>query len=144
MAHFPARVLPLLVFLLAGAAAAQDALDGLSFSGMTGEKGKGDHHADTITFRDGIFRSLDCENWGFGPAPYEMERVSNGYRFTAILKSPDRGELAWTGTIVDNTARATFRWTHKRWYWTIERDYWFEGTRDTKRPSASSPAVRTR
>jgi hypothetical protein len=109
----------------------RDALDGLQFRGETGEQGKGDHHEDTITFRDGQFRSLDCENWGFGPAPYSVKKEGDSYHFSATLLSPDRGRLEWKGTITGDTAKATFRWLHERWYWNIDRQYWFKGTRYT-------------
>lgn len=108
-----------------------DPLDGLQFKGQTGEQGKGDHHEDTITFNHGQFRSLDCENWGFGPAPYSVKKEGESYHFSATLLSPDRGRLEWKGTITGDTAEATFRWLHERWYWTIDRQYWFKGTRHT-------------
>lgn len=113
----------------AATVSAADALDGLRFAGQTGEKGKRDHHADTITFKDGVFRSLDCENWGFGPAPYTVEERGGAYHFRSTLLSPKRGRLEWTGKIVGDKATATFRWRHERWYWTIDREYWFDGTR---------------
>lgn len=115
-----------------GPTAKSNALDGLQFKGETGEQGKGDHHEDTITFKDGQFRSLDCENWGFGPAPYSVKKEGNSYRFSATLVSPDRGRLEWNGTITGDAAEATFRWLHERWYWNIDRRYWFKGIR---RPS---------
>ena len=109
----------------------RDPLDGMQFEGMTGEKGKGDHHADTITFRNGTFRSLDCENWGFGPASYTVEKKGDVVHFTSTLVSPKRGRLEWKGKIIDGKATATFRWKHERWYWNIDREYWFEGTPKT-------------
>jgi hypothetical protein len=108
-----------------------DPLDGLQFKGETGEQGKGTHHEDTITFKEGQFRSLDCEGWGFGPAPYTVRKDGESYRFDAILRSPDRGTLEWSGTITGETAEAKFRWLHERWYWKIDREYWFKGTRYT-------------
>ena len=108
-----------------------DPLDGQRFEGMTGEKGKGDHHADTITFKNGVFRSLDCENWGFEPASYTVEKRGDALHFTSTLLSPKRGRLEWKGTIIDGKATATFRWKHERWYWNIDREYWFEGTPKT-------------
>ncbi len=111
------------------ASPAADPLNGLEFTGQTGEKGKGDHHKDTITFRNGMFRSLDCENWGFGAGRYTVEKKGDAYQFESTLMSPDKGKLEWTGKIVGDKATATFRWTHERWYWTIKRDYWFEGMR---------------
>ncbi len=107
------------------------ALDGMRFKGVTGEKGKGADHEDTITFEDGVFRSLDCEAWGFGPAPYTVEESGGSFRFAATLSSPDRGRLEWRGTITGDTAEATFHWRHRRWYWDIDRRYWFKGVRHT-------------
>lgn len=101
----------------------------MRFVGETGEQGKGDHHADTILFTDGNFRSLDCESYGFGPAPYVAERQGETFTFRSTLVSPDLGTLEWKGTIIGDTANGTFRWTKKRWYGTIIRDYWFKGTR---------------
>ena len=106
-----------------------NALDGLRFIGETGEQGKGVHHEDTITFKDGEFRSLDCEDWGFGPAAYTVKQDGESFHFSATLLSPDRGTLEWQGTITGDTATANFRWLHERWYWTIDRKYWFKGTR---------------
>lgn len=108
-----------------------DPLDGLQFVGRTGEKGKAEHHKDTITFGKGMFRSLDCENWGFGAGTYIVEKKGGAYHFKSTLTSPGRGKLEWTGKIVGDQAVAAFRWTHERWYWTIKRDYWFEGTLQT-------------
>lgn len=120
--------------LIAGMAAAAPgphdfALDGLKFKGQTGEQGKGDHHEDTITFEGGLFRSLDCENWGFGPARYTVKKEGDSYYFAATLPSANRGTLEWKGTITGDSATATFRWLHKRWYWNVDRHYWFKGTR---------------
>lgn len=115
-------------FAADASASKNDPLDGLQFKGQTGEQGKGDHHEDTITFKDGQFRSLDCENWGFGPAPYTVRKDGESYHFSATLLSPDRGKLEWKGIITGDTAEATFRWLHERWYWTIDRQYWFKGT----------------
>ena len=131
-----ARVI-LVAMLLTGTAAfaadvpsrGHDPLDGLQFKGMTGEKGKGDHHADTITFKNGMFRSLDCENWGFGAASYTVEQKGDVLHFQSVLRSPKRGRLEWIGKVVDGKATATFRWKHERWYWNIDREYWFEGAR---------------
>lgn len=106
-------------------------LDGLQFQGLTGEQGKEDHHEDTITFQDGQFRSLDCEDWGFGPAPYSVKKIGNSYHFTTTLLSVDRGKLEWKGAITGDSAQADFRWLHKRWYWNIDRLYWFRGKRQT-------------
>jgi hypothetical protein len=108
-------------------------LNDLRFVGQAGEKGKGNHHEDAIAFGNGTFRARNCENWGFGAGPYTVDKSGDAYHFKATLTSPDRGKLEWTGTIVGDKAIATFRWTHERWYGTIRRDYWFEGTRQAEK-----------
>ena len=106
------------------------ALDGMRFVGETGELGKKANNPDTITFEGGMFRSTSCEGHGFGPAPYSVTKKGDTYTFTTTLVSADTGKLVWNGTIVGDTVSATFRWTHKRFYiWTIERDYWYKGSR---------------
>ncbi len=105
------------------------ALDGMQFVGETGEQGKKANNPDTISFDGGIFRSTSCERHGFGPAPYSVEKQGENYKFSATLTSPDTGTLEFKGTIIGNVANATFRWKHKRWFWTIDRNYWYKGTR---------------
>jgi hypothetical protein len=116
-------------FAVDPSAANQIGLDGLQFKGKTGEQGKEEHHEDTIVFENGQFRSLDCESWGFGSAPYSVRKDGDSYHFKAALPSSDRGTLEWHGTITGDVATATFHWFHERWYWNIDRQYWFEGTR---------------
>ena len=36
--------------------------------------------------------------------------------------------MLYEGRMQDNTLKANYTWTKKRWYWTIERGFWFEGT----------------
>ena len=105
-----------------------NALDGMQFVGETGEQGKKANNPDTISFEGGIFSSTSCERHGFGPAPYSVVKQGDTYKFSATLVSSDTGTLEWQGTIIGNTADATFRWKHKRWFWTIDRDYWYKGT----------------
>ncbi len=104
------------------------ALDGMEFVGETGEQGKKANNPDTISFEEGIFSSTSCERHGFGPAPYSVVKQGDTYKFSATLVSSDTGTLEWQGTIIGNTADATYRWKHKRWFWTIDRDYWYKGT----------------
>lgn len=115
---------------VAAAPVSQDtALDGVTFRGQAGEQGKGDHHEEEIRFEGGLFRSPRCEKWGFQPARYTVKKEGDFYHFAVTLPSSDRGTLEWKGTITGNAATATFRWLHKRWYWNIDREYWFKGTR---------------
>lgn len=120
--------------LMAGVAgavpASQDsALDGLTFKGHAGEQGKGEHHEDAIAFEGGVLRAPNCEKRGFRPARYTIRKEGDSYHFAATLQSSDKGVLEWRGIITGNVVTATFRWLHNRWYWDIDRQYWFKGTR---------------
>jgi len=126
----------LLVFAIMASFAADaseptsNTLDGMQFVGETGEEGKKANNPDTISFEGGVFRSSSCEVLGFGPAPYSVEKQGDTYKFSATLVSPDTGTLEFKGTIIGNTANATFRWKHTRWwFWNIDRNYWYKGTR---------------
>ncbi len=103
------------------------ALDGMQFIGQTGEQGKGEDHADTISFEGGKFQSRHCVR--FVPGPYSVEKHGDIYKFSSTMVSTDRGALEWKGTITGNKVIATYRWKHNRWFWSIERDYWYKGTR---------------
>ena len=37
------------------------------------------------------------------------------------------GAMIWEGTVRGDAVDATARWIDKRWYWTIDRMYWFRG-----------------
>ena len=120
-------IAPIAAFAADGPTPGKNALDGLRFKGEIGQQGKGDHQEDTIFFEDGRFRSLGCEKWGFSPASYSVKKEGESYHFSATLQSPDKGTLEWKGTITGDKAKANFRWLKKRWYWTIDRQYWFKG-----------------
>lgn len=112
-----------------------NALDGMRFVGETGEVGKKANNPDTISFEEGVFRSSSCEVLGFGPAPYSVQKQGDTYRFSATLISPDTGTLEFKGTIIGKTADAKFRWKHTRWwFWKIDRNYWFKGTKPSSQP----------
>jgi len=111
-----------------------NSLDGMQFVGETGEQGKKANNPDTISFEGGIFRSSSCEVLGFGPAPYSVEKQGDTYKFSTTLVSPDTGTLAFKGTIIGNKVDAMFRWKHTRlWFWKIDRNYWFKGTRPSSK-----------
>ena len=50
--------------------AGQGSLDGKTFVVETGEKGKSGGDKDTLTFKDGNFRSAGCDRYGFGDGAY--------------------------------------------------------------------------
>jgi hypothetical protein len=102
----------LLVFVLSVlsisilAAAGQGALDGKTFSGQMGEKGKnGDK--EELVFKDGKFTSVACEQYGFGDAPYTTSVNGDTTTFEADTVSAKAGKIHWTGTIIGSELTGT-------------------------------------
>lgn len=112
---------------LAGEAAHR--LDGMTFVGNNGEKGRAldpDEHEE-IVFEKGRFRSVSCEPYHFGDSAYSTQVIGETIHFEAITTSPSHGKIVWRGTVEGDTARVSFVWTKERWYWNIHREYWFQG-----------------
>jgi hypothetical protein len=104
-------------------------LDGMSFSGPVGPKGKPTRRDDLFLFSDGSFISKNCQELGFTAAPYWVRRSGNIVHFRVELESPEHGTIVYTGQVQGNELEASFAWIKDRWYWTIEREFWFKGTR---------------
>ena len=82
-------------------------LDGRSFQGVFIERGKTSGDADTLTFKDGRFRSSACDQYGYSDAPYKTVAAGDGVRFEAETASAKYGKLYWAGTIRGNKLDAT-------------------------------------
>jgi len=104
-------------------------LDGKIFLVKSGEQGKkASHHSDYLIFRDGMFTSSDCAVvLDFRESTYSATTQEDGIRFRAQSTSPAHGTMIWDGTVRGDVMDATARWIDKRWYWTIDRMYWFRG-----------------
>ena len=105
-------------------------LDGKSFVGKNGEKGRAldPDEDEEITFQNGRFKSISCEPYNFGDAEYSATVDGNKVLFEAVTESPTHGKIAWQGVVDGANAEMTFVWTKKRWYWDIRKEYWFRGT----------------
>lgn len=120
----------------AGGAVASDAagvshlLDGKTFVGRNGEKGRSlaTDEQEKLIFADGLFTSASCEPYNFGSGEYSTRVEGERIYFEAITTSPSHGQIAWQGVVEGDTAQATFVWTKQRWYWDTRREYWFKGT----------------
>lgn len=128
------RLLPVIqaafvLALLAGAAGAEQPLDGMVFAGEFGDKDKRADRADTLYFADGMFWSENCVPCGFAPAPYWVRRTSEGVWFRGTLSSSARGTFTYLGLYDGRGLTVDIHWTRKRWYRTIDRDFWFRGRR---------------
>jgi hypothetical protein len=56
------------------------------------------------------------------------DRDGNGIQVmseTPCLKSD--ATIVWRCTVKGDQIEGTFTWTSKRWYWTIEKEFWFNG-----------------
>lgn len=88
---------------------ADGSLDGKSFS-IT-YKDKGETKEDVITFKDGEFFSVDCEQYGFSAAPYEIKKRTNNTIFKSTLLSETEGKVQWSGIIDGEYVLGKFVWT---------------------------------
>jgi len=111
-----------------GGGAVSHLLDGKIYYVKTGEEGKGPDHDDYLIFQDGMFTSSGCVgSWNFRNGSYSATAERGGIRFRAQVVSPTHGAMTWEGTVRGDTMDATARWVHEKWYWTIDRIYWFRG-----------------
>ena len=83
------------------------ALDGRKFEGVFIERGKTSGDADTLTFKDGRFRSSACDRYGYSDAPYKSTVIGDTIAFEAETQSAKYGRLTWKGVIRDGKLDAT-------------------------------------
>jgi hypothetical protein len=74
-------------------------LDGRTFAGVVLERGKTSGDPDTLTFRNGRFRSSACDQYGYGDGPYRATSSTDGVAFEAETQSPQYGKLLWRGVV---------------------------------------------
>jgi len=112
-------------------------LDGMTFRASMGPSGKPADVEDNLIFAEGMFLSMECDRrCGYPPAPYYVRHL--GERIEFVSESTcDKYDatMSWRGTIEDGVIKGRVRWTAERWYWTIKKEFWFEGTlADDARP----------
>jgi hypothetical protein len=104
-------------------------LDGKTFAGGLGRVGKATKTDDLLVFRKGMFVSKECERrCGYTEAPYWVRVEGDDVQFRSeapCLKSD--ATMVWNGTVKGDEIEGTITWTSKRWYWTIEKEFWFKG-----------------
>jgi hypothetical protein len=103
-------------------------LDGKRFVGMFGPAGQPGDKQDVLYFGDGQFWSAICVPCGFAPANYWIRRVGDAIHFRGEMGSPERGKFHYSGVIRGQHLTATINWRRERWYWSVDRDFTFEGT----------------
>lgn len=86
-------------------------LDGREFEGSTVEKGKtSGAMPEQIRFAKGSFRSLPCDAYGFGDAPYSWHEANGAVEFDAVTRSEKEGEIEWSGQVRGDSLSATLVW----------------------------------
>ena len=97
------RSLFVLSLRMAGTAEAGQAsravLDGRNFGGVVLKCGETSGDADTLTFKDGRFRSSACDPYGYGDGPYTATRSGEMIAFEAETESAQYGKLLWKGVV---------------------------------------------
>lgn len=115
-----------LAAMLSAVPYSQGVLDGRSFVGDSGEKGKPAAEKDTIHFANGRFHSEGCDTYGFGEAPYKATAAADGsVSWTSETTSAKEGSISWKGTVKGDQIEGTYVWT-KAGQKPIE--YWLKGT----------------
>ena len=115
-------------------------LDGLKFRGAIGLDGKAKDIPDLFVFEDGNFVSKECELRCKYPArPYFVRKVDNKTEFISETRCPYKdAAIIWRGTIEGDTIRGKSTWIVKRWYWTLEDTFEFEGKLIKPSPATDS------
>lgn len=118
-----------LTLLVAGVALAAESangmLDGKTFSGTLGEKGKIKGDKDNYVFKDGTFRLTACDAYGFSAAVYTAKAEGDAIAFESTTQSTKEGEMAWKGTVKGDAVEGTAVWKKGG---KAAEDYWFTGT----------------
>ena len=113
-----------------GGDAVSHLLDGKIYYVKAGGKGKDADNDDYLIFQGGMFTSSGCvESWNFRNASYSATEQRGVIRFRAQVVSTTHGIMTWKGTVRGDTVNATARWVHKKWYWTIDQEFWYRGRR---------------
>ncbi len=102
-------------------------LDGMDFLGDFGPAGKPADSRDTLHFRDGRFWSGNCVPCGYPPGVYWVRVSGDAIHFRGELDRPGGGRFVYVGVVRDGRIEADINWRRERWYWTIDRDFRFEG-----------------
>lgn len=123
------------------AAASQGRLDGMRFVGTFAPEGQPADRKDTLFFSDGHFWSANCVPCGFAPGPYSARAVGDAIHFHGEMKSAERGKFTYVGVVRDGRLSAKIHWHKDRWYWSIDRDFRFEGSIAASRVTERATSV---
>jgi hypothetical protein len=107
-------------------------LDGKTYVGEAGEKGKpADEKDDVISFADGKFHSSACDKWGFGKGAYSAAANGEATAFEVETTSEKHGRLVWKGIAKGDALEGTFVHYRKPSFFRPSPDpieHWFKAT----------------
>ena len=106
-------------------------LDGMTFAGQIVRDGKPVVDVvDKWVFERGTFLSTECAvRCNYPLAPYFIREQGAKIEFISESRCTDQNAtILWRGTIESGSIRGVKRWTVKRWYWTIIKEFEFEGS----------------
>jgi hypothetical protein len=119
----------ILFFFVMAIPAYSGGLDGKTFLGQSGEKGKDASGEEELRFQNGKLYSAGCAEWGFGESDYTARVEGDNIHFESEMLSPKHGKIVWNGTVKGDKVDATYVWTKKRWYWKdAHQEKWLKGT----------------
>ena len=104
-------------------------LDGKVFLSKMGPAGQPADVEDNLVFDRGLFVSSECQARCDYPArPYFTRSKDGTIQFLSETKCPYKdATILWRGVVEGDRISGEATWTLKRWYWSIERVFWFEG-----------------
>jgi hypothetical protein len=115
-----------LTLLTAGVlSAAVGPLDGRTYEGETGVKGKTKGETENFVFTAQVFDPVYSHLYGFHSAPYTVRAQGGKTVFESETKSEEQGTMRWKGTLQGETLSGTMVWTRPG---QKPVEHWFKGT----------------
>ena len=104
-------------------------LDGKVFESDIGVEGKPADIEDHLVFDKGLFVSSECQSRCDYPARPYFTRVKDGaVHFLSETRCPYKdATIRWSGSVEGDRISGQAVWTLKRWYWSVEQTFWFQG-----------------
>jgi hypothetical protein len=118
----------LLIAVAVHAQQIQGLLDGKKFS-IQMMKGGALDSKETIVFDQGMMDPLDCHQYGFTAAKYEVKNSGGMYTWHVITKSDKEGTMSWQGKITGDNIEGNVSWTKEG---QAPINYTFKGTTAVK------------
>jgi AhpD family alkylhydroperoxidase len=84
-------------------------LDGRTFVGTIVPKGKASGDPDTLIFKEGRFRSVACEKYGFMETGYASRKEGSRTIFELDVENEKGAKNHWNGSVEGKKLRATMR-----------------------------------